>query len=278
MRDVLAGTVAFVLTCAAFASGIDLHNVLAGHLITSWGPANGLPSGAVWALAQDRKGYFWLGTDAGLFRFDGQQFVDWRSETDGSLPEVAVRSLLVTEDDTIWVGFGEPGGVSRIRGQEVVRFGANDGLGAGAVTVLLEDGHGHIWAASRSGLFDHDGNRWHMVQGALASGAPYSGSLGPSGDIFLATATGVLSVDSQVNRLKPAEQLERVVRHLTWDGAGNPWVSDPVAGFRRLHDPRTSGKELEKGQGSRLLFDGRGNLWVGTFGSGIVAHPVTVDS
>jgi hypothetical protein len=32
-----------------------------------------------WDIAQTRDGYIWLGTDAGLFRFDGMRFVPWRA-------------------------------------------------------------------------------------------------------------------------------------------------------------------------------------------------------
>jgi ligand-binding sensor domain-containing protein len=31
-------------------------------------------SGTVYAIAQDRLAYLWIGTDAGLFRFDGSRF------------------------------------------------------------------------------------------------------------------------------------------------------------------------------------------------------------
>ena len=40
----------------------------------SWGPEDGLSTGAVRALAQTADGWLWVGTDDGLYRFDGIRF------------------------------------------------------------------------------------------------------------------------------------------------------------------------------------------------------------
>jgi ligand-binding sensor domain-containing protein len=36
--------------------------------------SNGLPSNEIYSLKQDRKGFLWIGTDAGLVRYDGNRF------------------------------------------------------------------------------------------------------------------------------------------------------------------------------------------------------------
>lgn len=43
-----------------------------GHNV--WFRQNGLPANAVYVGLQGRDGYLWLGTSAGLFRFDGVNF------------------------------------------------------------------------------------------------------------------------------------------------------------------------------------------------------------
>jgi ligand-binding sensor domain-containing protein len=43
-----------------------------GHNV--WFKQNGLPANAVYVGLQGRDGYLWLGTSAGLFRFDGVNF------------------------------------------------------------------------------------------------------------------------------------------------------------------------------------------------------------
>ena len=52
--------------------GLDLD-----YTTASWSEKDGLPSSYVTGLAQDANGYLWVGTAAGLVRFDGYRFTDW---------------------------------------------------------------------------------------------------------------------------------------------------------------------------------------------------------
>ena len=45
------------------------------YSLTRYSAADGLPSGRILSLAQDSTGYLWVGTDAGLGRYDGSSFV-----------------------------------------------------------------------------------------------------------------------------------------------------------------------------------------------------------
>ena len=45
-------------------------HLLTGYVLTSWTDGDGVPLGTVYAIGQDLDGYLWLGTDAGLLRFD----------------------------------------------------------------------------------------------------------------------------------------------------------------------------------------------------------------
>ena len=41
-------------------------------------PEEGLPSQTVYSIIQDNKGFIWLGTDAGLFRYDGIRYYEYK--------------------------------------------------------------------------------------------------------------------------------------------------------------------------------------------------------
>lgn len=64
--------------------------------------ADGLPHGVGYQLVRDAKGYLWIGTDNGLARYDGHQFVTVRMR-DG-LPTPYVVTLSQAPDGALWAG------------------------------------------------------------------------------------------------------------------------------------------------------------------------------
>ncbi|MCA1802122.1 MAG: hypothetical protein LC662_06655, partial [Rhodothermaceae bacterium] len=58
------------------------------HLTTR----DGLPSGFLWSMMQDQNGYIWLATNAGLSRYDGYQFTNYRPDPEN--PEALVGPLV----------------------------------------------------------------------------------------------------------------------------------------------------------------------------------------
>ncbi|HEV2480899.1 MAG TPA: histidine kinase [Puia sp.] len=86
-------------------------------LLLSWGPAtllsaqdhayvdysvkDGLAGSTVYAMAQDRQGFIWLGTETGLSRFDGTKFRNFYT-TDG-LPDNEIIKLFVDSRNRIWI-------------------------------------------------------------------------------------------------------------------------------------------------------------------------------
>ena len=62
---------------------------------------DGLPSNTVYDIIQDEKGYIWMGTDAGLSRFDGYEFTNYSLE-DG-LPDVEILKFFKDSRNRIWM-------------------------------------------------------------------------------------------------------------------------------------------------------------------------------
>src|SRR6266478_3241117 len=71
---------------------------------TAWKIRDGFTKGAINTIAQTSDGYLWLGTDFGLFRFDGVRTVPWQPPADEQLPNNFIQSLLVGRDGTLWIG------------------------------------------------------------------------------------------------------------------------------------------------------------------------------
>ena len=61
----------------------------------------GLPSSKVYCTAEDNAGVIWIGTDAGLARYDGATTV--YTEKDGMAPN-GVKSIFIDENNDVWAG------------------------------------------------------------------------------------------------------------------------------------------------------------------------------
>src|SRR5437660_296520 len=70
---------------------------------TAWGLRSGF-RGYPRSLTQTADGYLWLGTEFGLFRFDGLRFVLWQPPEGAHLPSDSVIRLIAARDGSLWIG------------------------------------------------------------------------------------------------------------------------------------------------------------------------------
>ena len=116
---------------------------------------------AVYALTSTADGSLWVGTEAGLDRFDRatETFVHYRHDPQlpTSLADDRIRALLEDRDGVLWVGtYG--GGLARRRpGEESFERFRHDpedpgSLGHDRIRSLLEDGEGRLWVGTAAGL------------------------------------------------------------------------------------------------------------------------------
>ncbi len=77
------------------------------------GPAQGLPSTEIKALARDHDGYLWIATADGLARYDGVGMRVWRYDPGNAagLPGNNIQALMVDADDRVWIAV-EGAGIS----------------------------------------------------------------------------------------------------------------------------------------------------------------------
>lgn len=63
-----------LLGSASSVRALDPAKTLTQYAHDSWTTQTGLPQNSVWAVAETRDGYLWIGTQEGLVRFDGLRF------------------------------------------------------------------------------------------------------------------------------------------------------------------------------------------------------------
>src|SRR4051794_12462290 len=90
------------LAAGAFSPtfALDPAKKLTQYSMAVWTQQQGLPQDSVRAITQTTDGYLWLGTDEGLARFDGYDFVTF-SKDHGDLPSNSISSLAADKDGSL---------------------------------------------------------------------------------------------------------------------------------------------------------------------------------
>ena len=110
-------------------------------------------------LVQTRDGYIWLGTEAGLVRFDGVRFTTFDRHNTPALKGHFVRALAEAPDGTLWIGT-HAGALIRYRDGVFTPFGRQHGLPETGIHALLVDRSGVLWIGmARAGLARWNGSR-----------------------------------------------------------------------------------------------------------------------
>jgi ligand-binding sensor domain-containing protein len=113
-----------------------------------WKTKDGVFAGELRRVAQTTNGYLWIGTTAGLWRFDGIRFVEWVSPDGQQLLSSRINSSLATPDGSLWIGTAL--GLSRWKDGYLTNF-AND---KGVVPAIVQARDGTIWILKAASVGD----------------------------------------------------------------------------------------------------------------------------
>jgi ligand-binding sensor domain-containing protein len=153
------------LTLFAFvkiALALDPQKTITQFVHTAWTEQEGAPSD-IRALAQTSDGYLWLGTAAGLFRFDGVRFTRFIPVKGEEFQEHPVRQLCASRDGSLWICYAN-GLLNRLNSGHVTSFFGKNGNGALAIA---ESPDGAIVAGTSSGLVRFQDGAWTDIGKAL---------------------------------------------------------------------------------------------------------------
>ena len=120
------------LLLANAAAGVDPGNALTQYGHTAWRFREGYFAGPPTAVAQTQDGFLWIGTDAGLIRFDGVRFTRWEAPAGSRLPDDRIINLLGASDGSLWIGTAN--GLARWHQRNLLVYARTGRFGA-----LLED-------------------------------------------------------------------------------------------------------------------------------------------
>lgn len=86
-------------SAAALDTAMDVNE----YAHTAWTVRDGFSLGNIYAIAQTPDGYLWLGSEFGLFRFDGTHNLLWQPPSGYHFPD-GINALMVSRDGTLWIG------------------------------------------------------------------------------------------------------------------------------------------------------------------------------
>jgi ligand-binding sensor domain-containing protein len=142
------------ISACALNPGRDIHQL--AH--RTWGEEQGYP-GRAEALAQTTDGFLWVGTDNGLFRFDGVRFEGYVPGWGDKLSEGPVRGLRALPDGSLWIAYRLENRICVLRSGNVKAYGKAEGVTSNP-TNIVQDHEGTIWANTETGVLRFNGTRW----------------------------------------------------------------------------------------------------------------------
>ncbi len=250
---------------------------------------NGLPQNTVQALLQTKDGFLWLGTEAGLVRFDGVAFQIYDRISNSALPGNDIRCLLESRDGEFWIGTNA--GLARWKDGAVTVFTTREGLpGNGVLTFHRgEDGKLYVW--TEQGLAQQAGDRFLPVRNVdafprtalpslgevpgegvfraeMPDGTSVMGSRSALGSVRLKGAPAGVPIYLRVGKELPGSRIQAVFADregALWIGTNAGlarWVRGQVERFP-VTDALATASILA------LMEDREGNLWVGTETGGL---------
>lgn len=177
---------------------------------------DGLSASQCIRVFQDSRDFLWIGTAAGLNRFDGRRFI-YYTPNEG-LFGALVQAITEDPKGNIWVG--TPAGLFRyngIRFQKVREFGE--------IRDLIWYG-GQIWVASRQGLFSWDGRKvtTYTEKQGLLSGNVTCLQVTSDNKLLVGTSKGINRYDGRFSVYWKEEQ-DSYIRNIAEDHSRRVWIA-----------------------------------------------------
>jgi ligand-binding sensor domain-containing protein len=104
-------------------------------------------------VLEDRRGNIWFTTNDGVYSYDGKSFQHFTTREGLANDSV----MVIYEDKAGIIWFGTWGGISRYDGKSFRNFTINGGRWNNVITTIMEDKAGKLWIGARQDVSIYDG-------------------------------------------------------------------------------------------------------------------------
>jgi len=130
----------FLVSSGGWILALDPTNRISQYGNSVWRLQDGYFGGAVLEITQTADGYIWIGSETGLYRFDGVRFVQWRAQSDKVSILSHVTGLQGAQDGSLWIRTNDD--LAHVVNDRLIRFQENEGW---MVLGVIQDQDGKIW-------------------------------------------------------------------------------------------------------------------------------------
>ena len=139
-----------VLACLAWPLLSAPASAPAGRTtFRAFGSQEGLTTSTAWAMLADQAGFMWVGSEDGLFRYDGHRFKAFGLKE--GLPSHFIWSLHQGADGTLWAGTFK--GLARLREDRFETVPLGEPGFTPEISAIQSGPQGGLWLATSNGPF-----------------------------------------------------------------------------------------------------------------------------
>lgn len=264
---------------------------------------DGLSHNSVRAIAQDKNGFIWIGTDEGLNRYDGIEFTVYKNSSDpGSISSNLITDILFDRRGYGWIATDN--GLNRWdpKTNRFKRYQFDTDYpgkpGVNFILILTEDSKGQIWIGTVNGLhvYNYDTDTFNSF--FHDPNDPATLSFSHINDVF-EDHEGVLWIATHSKGMNclnhDGKTFTRIVPDqndptpsIPWtptcvyqDRLNRYWVGTWDKGLLRFDPDRLAFEPVQEIQNCNVKFireDRLGNLWIGTVGEGLYQYDATTET
>lgn len=245
-----------------------------------FGEAEGIPTQFIYTIDQSETGHLLIGTDLGLFTFDGQDFE--LIPTDGKAESDFIKSSFQDESGAFWFGLKD-GDIQRYDGEKLVTIDLGEEVISSAKKIIGGP-DGSVWVITQtSGIVRIDSayNTTHFFD-ELEGLFLYTGAFVRPDLLMIGSSEGIIevtikgdSIDIEFDEYVSGTAVQR----LAWDHGEYLYVASEDAGLFRVDITAEEMRfemvtspvlDLKKVQVQHMDFDAGGDLWLSTNSSGLI--------
>jgi ligand-binding sensor domain-containing protein len=220
-------SIALLLACGVLQAQPRPEQALAEMDHQVWTARDGAPQ-TIRALARAADGTLWIGSDSGLFNFDGRTFAPFLSPAgEPDFPVDAVSSLLAARDGTLWVGFFDAGVAHIGPGRVTLYTNAGDHR-LRVIKDLREARDGSIWGSSAQARIVRFGldRQWREEPTPLSTGERLFAVLDSADTLWVSQRNRLYRRDVSESRYTPTEVGADWMFGFAEEPDGTFWIAD----------------------------------------------------